>query len=302
MDTLRQARMRGLRQQCPDGWTKMVMLEQQEGAWIDAMEHCYDSLTAAPYSFGSVTQKTDLLALALRPDGTFERSRPLVAMSSGRQAGCPVASGQQTGWCAERKLLENGFPESLEPLLGKQPLWLFYLTRSPCVYCSNAIVAAVQEEKIEHLVVVFESFYGGEKGSYDPPSGAFLDRVVACYDEQHPGIELFKVHRSAEDTRACMAAEAAAVPSVCAGPTRAVYRLGLDIDDSGAVTPVRSRRWKRDVTSGPLGRDSRTFSQLKTARGDLVLASGEVKDPLVRQDPTLRFRRIMRASDAGANR
>jgi hypothetical protein len=299
MDTLHQARMKRLPQQVPAGWN-MVMREERDPTWTEALEHCYDSLTAAPYSFGSVTQKTDLLALPVESSGDFERSRPLVAMSSGFQAGSSVANGAQTGWCAERKLLENDFPESLEPLLGKQPIWLFYLTRSPCVYCSNAIVAALEDERIEHLVVAFESFYGGEQGLYDPPSTAFLDRVVAGYDEENPGIELFKVYRSSEDTQVCMAAEAAAIP--IGESTREAYRLGLRVDDAGDLTAVRSRRWKRDVTSDVLGRDSRTFSELATGRGNLVVASGEVKDSLVRQDPTLRFRRLVHASDTGANR
>ena len=287
--------MRCLPQEMPPDWN-MAMLEEEDCMWLDAIKHCYDELTAAPFSFGSVSQKTDLLAIPLEPDGKFNRQRPLVWMSSGYDRRSLVADGANTGWCAERKLLENDFPQSLEVLLGKRPIWLLYLTRSPCLYCSNAIVAALRGKKFEHLVIAFEAFYGRASDPYSRPSREFLEQVRGVYRAKQPGIELFKVYRSPADTTAWSAAEDGAVP---AGgeepPPREVFRLMLDIDPFGNPTHIKSRRRNVDIGSGPLRRDTRKVDGLVSDLGDLAVVSDQVKDPLVSDDPTLRFRRIIQA-------
>jgi hypothetical protein len=91
-----------LPQEMPDK-RYLEMLDETPSPWLDAMKHCYDTLTASPYLFGSVTQRTELIALPSSPDGQFNRHHE-VRMSSGYDARAPVSNGEETGWCAERKL------------------------------------------------------------------------------------------------------------------------------------------------------------------------------------------------------
>jgi hypothetical protein len=291
METLHQFRLRCLPQEMPDK-RYLEMLDETPSPWLDAMKHCYDTLTASPYLFGSVTQRTELIALPLPPDGQFNRHHE-VKMSSGYDARAPVSNGEETGWCAERKLLENNFPGLLEPLFGKHDIWLFYLTRSPCFYCSNAIVATLAQKSLKHIVVAFESFYGSLGDPLSAPSDAFLHHVKTNYNPRNPGIELFKVYRSREDNDALRQAEEQALPIEEALSERCVYRMILEAGDQGTLVRVPSRR-RKDTAVGPLGRDTRTVNDIRTALGNLAVISGEVKDPLVCDDPTLRFRRIIR--------
>ena len=295
METLHQFRLRCLPQAAPSAWS-MEMIDEAPSLWLEAMKACYDSLIASPYLFGAVTQKTELIALPLEADGRFNRNHQ-VRMASGQDGRSPVMNGEQTGWCAERKLLENDFPEALVSFLGRHDIWLFYITRSPCFYCSNAILAALNEQRLKHVVVAFESFYGSPADPYSKPSDGFLQRVKLGYNSRDLGIELFKVYRSEGDTDYWRQVEQTALLPAGAQPERVVYRLRLGVTEQGELNRVRSRR-RNDTVAGVLGRDTRIISDVRATVGgqtvDLAVISGEIKDPLSCDDPTLRFRRLIR--------
>jgi len=249
MENLHQFRLRCLPQAAPGAWS-MEMTDEAPSLWLEAMKECYDSLTASPYLFGAVTQKTELIALPLEADGRFNKAHQ-VRLASGQDGRNPVIDGDQTRWCAERKLLENDFPEALVPYLGRHDIWLFYITRSPCFYCSNAMLAALNEQRLKHVVVAFESFYGSLGDPYSKPSDGFLQRVKPGYNPRDPGIELFKVYRSEGDTDYWRQVEQTALLPAGAQPERVVYRLTLGVTEPGELNRVRSRR-RRDTVPGPL--------------------------------------------------
>jgi hypothetical protein len=284
--SLYEKRLDCLSEELPASWQqKMEMHFEQATLWKKAMQWAYDCLTADPTVFFGATQQTTYLkAFALEPSGEFSRNG--VTEKSGPDnledelKGAFTAKwGGKSGWCAERKLLVNSLAQEE---LRRRGMWLFYLTRSPCTACSTAIAEALQEGFLKYLVIAFEEFYG------EVPSDEFFKRVKTKYSSLDPGVELFKVYRSHDDS-AKLAEENDSVQLPDMEPERVVYSMRLG-------GPRSRRRRDVDVPGKLLRRETRSVGVFYSKGGEHAVLSGEIKDMLAREDCTLRFRRITKSS------
>jgi hypothetical protein len=281
MGTLHEHRLQAL-WKLSKNWKEVEGGEQTP--WKAAIRECYDFLTGRV--FGDVTYRTHAITVPLSPNGTFGM---LGFIESGKHDGLPVAG---PGYCAERKILENKLLQLHQQVSGPSDIWLFYITRSPCKYCGDAILQGLTKGVYKHIVVAFEGCYGPSDPERAMPGDAFFKRVRLKYAPDSPGIELFKVFRSFDDSNR-LAEEGDSTLPPDLEPERVVYGM--------AVGGPPSRRRKDVGEDGdPLRRETRSVGVFRSKVGDLAVISGEVKDKLSVDDATLRFIRVTKATPSNA--
>ena len=272
MPTLHETRLNAL-PKLPKTW--FAMLDDEAGnLWEPALRACYDTLSAEV--FNDVRFRTFAINAPLEPNGRYGT---LGLTESGLNEELLVAP-PGTGYCAERKILQNNLLAVHSQFTGESDIWLFYITRSPCIYCGQALVEALEKGVCKHLVVAFEGCYQPNDLERALPEDKFFDRVKPRYDPRSPGIELFKVYRSEEDTAMFRDGELLGEAN-----ERIVYDM---------ILGKKSRR-RKDV--GPetdiLRRETRSSGIFRTKAGDLPVFT-EVKDMVSVDDATLRFVRVTR--------